>query len=261
MIKEAICEGSDVQDALKKAKAQLGLDETAEYEFEIIQTEEKKKFGLFGGRPAKVRVFIKDTPDERAEKFLRDVLDKMTLQSVEIEKSTDENAVEFNLSGEEVGFVIGRRGETLDALQYLTSLVANHGEDPYIKVTVNTGNYREKREKTLEILGRKLAFKAIKTGKKTSLEPMNPYERRIIHTAVQKVNGAISWSEGENAARHVVIGPDPKVKPNRKGGYQNNRRGGRRSYNGGKKSSTAPVNPDRVPLNEGGETGLYGRIK
>ena len=261
MIKEAICEGSDVQDALKKAKAQLGLDETAEYEFEIIQTEEKKKFGLFGGRPAKVRVFIKDTPDERAEKFLRDVLDKMTLQSVEIEKSTDENAVEFNISGEEVGFVIGRRGETLDALQYLTSLVANHGEDPYIKVTVNTGNYREKREKTLEILGRKLAFKAIKTGKKTSLEPMNPYERRIIHTAVQKVNGAISWSEGENAARHVVIGPDPKVKQNRKGGYQNNRRGGRRSYNGGKKSSTAPVNPDRVPLNEGGETGLYGRIK
>ena len=261
MIKEAICEGSDDKDALKKAKAQLGLDETAKYEFEIIQTEEKKKFGLFGGRPAKVRVFIKDTPDERAEKFLRDVLDKMTLQSVEIEKSTDENADECNLSGEEVGFVIGRRGETLDALQYLTSLVANHGEDPYIKVTVNTGNYREKREKTLEILGRKLAFKAIKTGKKTSLEPMNPYERRIIHTAVQKVNGAISWSEGENAARHVVIGPDPKVKQNRKGGYQNNRRGGRRSYNGGRKSSTAPVNPDRVPLNEGGETGLYGRIK
>ena len=238
MIKEAICEGINVQDALEKAKAQLGLDDTAEYELEIIQTEEKKKFGLFGGRPAKVRVFIKDTPNERAEKFLRDVLDKMTLSSVEIEtNAAEENAVEFNLSGEEVGFVIGRRGETLDALQYLTSLVANHGEEPYIKVTVNTGNYREKREKTLEILGRKLAFKAIKTGRKTSLEPMNPYERRIIHTAVQKVNGAISWSEGENAARHVVIGPDPKVKSNRKGGYQNNRRGGKRPYNGGKKKS------------------------
>ena len=263
MIKEAICEGINVQDALEKAKAQLGLDDTAEYELEIIQTEEKKKFGLFGGRPAKVRVFIKDTPNERAEKFLRDVLDKMTLSSVEVEtNAAEENAVEFNLSGEEVGFVIGRRGETLDALQYLTSLVANHGEEPYIKVTVNTGNYREKREKTLEILGRKLAFKAIKTGRKTSLEPMNPYERRIIHTAVQKVNGAISWSEGENVARHVVIGPDPKVRSNRKGGYQNNRRGGKRPYNGGKKKSgTAPVNPDRVPLNEGGETGLYGRIK
>ncbi|MBR1481352.1 MAG: protein jag [Ruminococcus sp.] len=266
MIKEAICEGSDVQDALNKAKAQLGLDETAEYEFEIVQTEEKKKFGLFGGRPAIVRVFLRETPDEKAEKFLREVLDKMLLPGVEIEKKLDENAVEFNLSGEDVGFVIGRRGETLDALQYLTSLVANHGEEPYTKVSVNTGNYREKREKTLEILGRKLAIKAVKTGRKTGLEPMNPYERRIIHTAVQKVEGAISWSEGENAARHVVIGPDPKVvRNNRKGGYNNNRRGGgRRSYNGGRKPKhqPAPVNPDRVPLNEGGETtGLYGRIK
>ena len=147
-------------------------------------------------------------------------------------------------------------------MQYLTSLVANHSEDPYIKVTVNTGNYREKREKALENLGRKLAFKAIKTGKKTSLEPMNPYERRIIHTSVQKVNGAISWSEGEGAARHVVIGPDPKSKGNRRGGYNNNRRGGlKRSYNSNNRSKSAPANPDRVPLNEGGETGgLYGRI-
>ena len=283
MIREAICEGSDVKTALDKAKAELGLEDTADCEFEIIQREEKKKFGLFGGRPAKVRVYVEvpdpvveipapvasasvadDNPaDERAAQFLRNVLDKMTLESVQIEKKTEENAVEFNLSGDEVGFVIGRRGETLDALQYLTSLVANHGENPYIKVTVNTGNYREKREKTLEILGRKLAFKAIKTGRKTSLEPMNPYERRIIHTAVQKVNGAISWSEGENAARHVVIGPDPKARNNRKGGYNNNRRGGgRRSYNNSnnRRANTAPVNPDRVPLNEGGETGLYGRI-
>ena len=281
MIKEAICEGSDVTVALEKAKAELGLADGDDYEFEIIQTEEKKKFGLFGGRPAKVRVYVEvpdpvvETPapvasasvaddnpaDERAAQFLRNVLDKMTLESVQIEKKTEENAVEFNLSGDEVGFVIGRRGETLDALQYLTSLVANHGENPYIKVTVNTGNYREKREKTLEILGRKLAFKAIKTGRKTSLEPMNPYERRIIHTAVQKVNGAISWSEGENAARHVVIGPDPKAKNNRRGGYNNNRRGGRRNYNSNnRRSNSAPVNPDRVPLNEGGETGLYGRL-
>lgn len=260
MIKEAICEGSDVQEALDKAKAELGLDETAEYEFEIIQTEEKKKFGLFGGKLAKVRVFIKETPDERAEDFLRNVLDKMTLEGIEIEKKLDENAIEFDLSGEEVGFVIGRRGETLDALQYLTSLVANHGENPYIKVTVNTGNYREKREKTLEILGRKLAFKAIKTGRKTNLEPMNPYERRIIHTSVQKVNGAISWSEGEGAARHVVIGPDPNAKPNRRSGYSRGR-GGKRPYNSNRRTSAAPVDPDRVPLNEGGETGgLYGRI-
>ena len=263
MLREAICEGIDVEEALENAKKELGVSDTDDYDFEVVQREEKKKFGLFGGRPAKVRVFIKETSEDKAETFLRNVLDKMQLSDIAIEKKTEESAITFELSGEEEGFVIGRRGETLDALQYLTSLVVNHNnEEGYIKVTVNVGNYRDKREKTLEILGRKLAFKAIKTGKKTSLEPMNPYERRIIHTSVQKVNGAISWSEGENAARHVVIGPDPKAKNNRKGGYNNNRRGGRRGgYNSNnRKSHTAPVNPDRVPLNEGGETGLYGRI-
>lgn len=272
MIREAIGVGTTVEAATEDAKKQLGIDDTSEIEceYEVIQYPEKKKFGLFGGAPAKVKITytVEDEPvvipaDEKAEKFLRDVLDGMKLESIEIEKTTGENAITFDLSGEDVGFVIGRRGDTLDALQYLTGLVANHkNEDEYIKVTVNTGNYREKREKTLEILGRKLAFKAIKTGKKTGLEPMNPYERRIIHTAVQKVNGATSWSEGEGPARHVVIGPDPKVKNNRRGGYGNRRGGGRgRSYNGSRRNTAAPVNPDRVPLNEGGETGgLYGRI-
>lgn len=264
MIKEAICEGSDVLEALEKAKKELGLSDIDDCEHEIIQREEKKKFGLFGGRPAKVRVFIKvdESPETKAETFLRNVLDKMQLSDITIESKLEENNLTFDLSGEQEGFVIGRRGETLDALQYLTRLVANHNnEGNYVNVTVNVGNYRDKREKTLEILGRKNAFKAIKTGRKVVLEPMNPYERRIIHTSVQKVNGAISWSEGENINRHVVIGPDPKSNHNRRGGY-NNRRGGRRPYNGGrgKSSSPAPVNPDRVPLNEGGETGLYGRI-
>ena len=262
MIREAICEGADVEEALEKAKAQLGLEDTDEYDFEVIQREEKKRFGLFGGRPAKVRAFviIQESAEDKTEKFLREVLDKMGLADIAIEKKQEEDTLEFNLSGEEEGFVIGRRGETLDALQYLASLVANHNNEEYVKVSVNVGNYRDKREKTLEILGRKLAFKAVKTGKKTSLEPMNPYERRIIHTAVQKVNGAISWSEGENTARHVVIGPDPKAKNNRRGGY-NNRRGGKRNggYNNNRPKNPAP-NPDRVPLNEGGATGLYGRI-
>ena len=261
MLKEVIGVGDTELEALNDAKRQLGLEETDEVEFELIQRAEKKKFGLFGGAPAKVKIIIRDTPEEKAEKFLREVLEKMLINGIEIEKKSEEGAVEFNLSGEEVGYVIGRRGETLDALQYLTSLVANHSEDPYIKVTVNTGNYREKREKTLESLGRKLAFKAIKTGKKTNLEPMNPYERRLIHTSVQKVNGAISWSEGEGAARHVVIGPDPKSRNSRRGGYNNRRGGLKRSYNSNNRSKSAPVNPDRVPLNEGGETGgLYGRI-
>lgn len=259
MIKEAIGTGSSIDEALEDAKKQLGVDETVEIEYEVLQIPEKKKFGLFGGAPAKVKITLKESPADTAENYLRDILDAMKLSSVEIEKTEGEGSVDFNLSGEEVGYVIGRRGETLDALQYLTSLVANnHKDDSYIKVTVDTGNYREKRENTLEILGRKLALKAVKTGRRTSLEPMNPYERRIIHTSVQKINGAISWSEGENANRHVVVGPDPKVRNARRGGYNN--RGSRRPYNGNRSERQTAVNPDRKPLNEGGETGLYGRI-
>ncbi len=329
MIRETICEGSDVEEALEKAKAALGVEDTDDYDFEVIQREEKKIFGLFGGRPAKVRAFI-DIPEpvakpvkpakpakpakaakpaqpkppvkapakakeekpaaeaaapaaetpaaeqpaapkptvtpeelaaakEKTERFIREILDKMGLADIAVECTAEGDAIDFNLSGEEEGFVIGRRGETLDALQYLASLVANHTAEGYIKVSVNVGNYRDKREKTLEILGRKLAFKAIKTGRRQSLEPMNPYERRIIHTAVQKVNGAVSWSEGENTMRHVVIGPDPKAKNNRRGGY--NRKGGKRGgYNKNRNNNRPAPNPDRVPLNEGDATGLYGRI-
>lgn len=260
MIKEVIGTGASIEEALEDAKKQLGIDETAEVEYEVVQFPEKKKFGLFGGAPAKVKITLKSSPAETAEQFLRDVLNAMNLSSVEIDKTENEDKVDFDLSGEEVGYVIGRRGETLDALQYLTSLVANNRkeEDSYLRVTVNTGNYREKRENTLESLGRKLALKAVKTGRRTSLEPMNPYERRIIHTSVQKINGAISWSEGENANRHVVIGPDPKVRSARRGGYNN--RGNRRPYNANRSERQTTVNPDRKPLNEGGETGLYGRI-
>ena len=270
MTREAIGVGETELDALNDAKRQLGLSETDDVEFELIQRAEKKKFGLFGGAPAKVKVILQEEEPEQklsAEEFLRQVLDKMGLESITIDKKEVEGGIEFDLEGEDVGFVIGRRGETLDSLQYLTSLVANHSEKEYVKVTINTGDYREKREKTLEILGRKLAFKAIKTGKKTSLEPMNPYERRIIHTAVQKIDGATSWSEGENGNRHVVIGVDPnhRVRKPYKGGGKGGRggnRGGRRPYNGrgGSKPQTPPADPNRVPLNEGGETGLYGRI-
>lgn len=248
MIKEAIGSGETVMEALADAKAQLGLDDSVEVEHEVIQRATKKVLGLFGGNPAKVKVTVEiNNTADVAEDFIKNVLKAMKLTNIEITSEKSEDSAVFNIEGKDVGFVIGRRGETLDALQYLTSLVANHVKNSYFKITINTGNYREKREKTLEILGRNLAFKAVKTGKKASLEPMNPYERRIIHTAVQKVKGAISWSEGENANRHVVIGPDPKARNNR----------GR--YN--KKNSVSNANPDRKPLDESNGSGLYGRIE
>ena len=259
MVREAIGVGETEVLAQEDACRQLGV-ETYEAEFEIIQRAEKKILGLFGGCPAKVRAFIKASPAQAAEDFIKNVLKAMGLESIEIEvKEKEDGGVEINLEGEEVGSVIGRRGETLDALQYLTSLVANHVDNAYFKVTINTGDYREKREKTLEILGRKLAFKAVKTGYKTSLEPMNPYERRIIHTAVQKVNGAISWSEGENLNRHVVIGPDPKAPRKNFRGHRGGRgydRRPKRTYDTASVENTA----QRAPINEGEGAALYGRI-
>ena len=251
MIKEIIGVGDTPEAALLNAKAQLGLGESDEVDFEVIQMPERKVLGLFGGKQAKVKITIKSGPAEAAEEYLRNVIDAMGLKDLTITVDATDGGATFNIEGEDVGFVIGRRGETLDALQSLAKQVANRADNSYFKITLNTGNYREKREKTLEILGRKLAYKAVKTGKKQPLEPMNPYERRIIHTSVQKVKGAISWSEGENAARHVVIGPDPKERRSR--GY-GNRRG---SSNRG--SRPAP-NPNRKPLDESNGAGLYGRI-
>ena len=259
MIKEAIGVGNDEVQALEDACRQLGV-ETYEVEFETLQRAEKGFLGIFGKSQAKVRAFIKTGPAETAAQFVKDVLNAMDINSVEVKVNEEEQGAVIELEGEEVGSIIGRRGETLDALQYLTGLVANHVDNSYYKITINTGNYREKREKTLEILGRKLAFKAVKTGMKTSLEPMNPYERRVIHTAVQKVNGATSWSEGENLQRHVVIGPDGNAKPRNDKYRGKGGRGGRSKGGYNSKPKYTAEKSDRAPINEGEGMGLYGRI-
>lgn len=231
MVKEIMITAETLEEAEQKAREQLGRDDI---QIEILQQPEKKKFGLFGGNPAKIRAYVELSPLDCAKEYLSEILVKMGIENFELNAEETENGAVISIEGDDIGFVIGHRGETLDALQYLTGLVANHVDEAYYRISINIGNYREKREKTLEILGRKLAFKAVKTGAKTSLEPMNPYERRIIHTAVQKVRGATSWSEGENLQRHVVIGPDPEYKPGYRdrGGYK-----GRRSSNFNKDGS------------------------
>lgn len=277
MIREAIGTGDTILAAQEAACKELGV-ETHEAEFEVLQMPEKKFLGLFGGSPAKVRATITISPALVAADYLKDVLRHMGVEQVEVTVEESEGGAVFNLSGEDVGFVIGRRGETLDALQYLTGLVANHVDNAYYRVTINTGNYREKREKTLEILARKMAINAAKTGRTSPLEPMNPYERRIIHTAVQKVSGAISWSEGEDMNRHVVIGPDPEVKNRpRPAGYQRNNRGGyqnRPNQKGGYPNRSRaprpegeaapapkPAPPAREPKKEAPAATLYGKIE
>lgn len=205
MLREAIATGETVEIAYQKALEILGTDSA---EFEILETPTKKTFGLFGGSPAKVRAFLKElTPAEKAADYMKEVLRNMGLLDVEIRITEEPEGAALVLSGGDVGFVIGHRGETLDALQYLASLVANQVDGKYYRITLDVGNYREKRKETLESLGKKMAMKSLKTGRNNALEPMNPYERRIIHTAVQQIEGVKSWSEGEDLTRHVVVGP------------------------------------------------------
>lgn len=278
MIKEAIKEVETIEEAKALALEELGVNED-KAQFEVLVQPEKKKFGLFGGSLAKVRVFYEETPTDIAKAYLADVLTKLGVTNVVIEATETEDGAEFDVNGDDIGFIIGHRGETLDALQYLTGLVVNHIHEEYFRVIINIGNYREKREKTLEVLGRKLAFRACKTGEKVSLEPMNPYERRIIHTAVQKVRGATSWSEGENLQRHVVIGPDRKKQSygNRNGRYnsgygnrnssQPRRRSGdyqRREYTDEQKKhpdDSVFSTFESEHLEEAPTTSLYGKIE
>ena len=277
MLREITVTADTIDEAKQKACLELGTD-MEKTQFEILRQPEKKILGLFGGSPAEVRAFYEITPIESAKAYLEEILKYMDLGEIEITAEEDENGAVITLDGENVAYIIGHRGETLDALQYLTGLVANHVDQSYYRISINIGNYREKREKTLEILGRKLAFKALKTGQKTSLEPMNPYERRIIHTAVQKVKGASSWSEGEDMQRHVVIGPDPDYKQsynrNRKPRSNNFNKDG--SYNRRPRSSgyqrrqyaeneSHPQDSvfstfERESMNESPSTSLYGRV-
>ena len=212
MLREAIATGDTIEQAKEAACRELGV-ESYEAEFEVLQLPVKKTFGLFGGSPAKVRAFIRTSPADAAVDYLRTILGHMGVTDVTFTVKEEENGALISISGENVGFIIGHRGETLDALQYLAGLVSNHVENSYYRVTLDIGNYREKRRETLEVLGRKIAAKAVRTGRNTSLEPMNPYERRIIHIAVQTVEGAKSWSEGEDLGRHVVIGPIEGERP------------------------------------------------
>ena len=182
--------------------------------------------------------------------FVKDVLSKM-----EVEASVTGGQLGSNLAivleGDHLGTIVGRRGETLDALQYLTMLVANRGEGEYQRITLNIGDYREKRERTLRSLARRMANQALKQGRNMTLEPMNPYERRIIHTAVQDVKGVTSWSVGDEPNRRVVIGTEK----GKRGGYNRNDRNRRPAA-----PQAKSADPAREQKKDMDSAPLYGRI-
>ena len=232
MNKEIIKEAASVEEAKALIAAELGAAEDA-IEFEVVQEPGKKVLGLFGGDPAIVKGTLKSlSAAEAAEAYLRKVLAGLGVEDFTCEVTEQENGCIISLDGENLGFIIGRRGETLDALQYLTGLVANRADNAYYRVTLDIGNYRDKREQALVALARRLGAQTARTGRRNSLEPMNPYERRIIHTTVQQMEGVISWSVGSDDRRHVIIGPS-EDNPNKDKGEQRSR-GGRGRGNGGR---------------------------
>lgn len=209
---EVITTGRTVEEAIEEACRQLGAQRD-EVEFEILTLPKKGFLGL-KFTPAKVKVVKPFTKGECAADYLKGILRSMGFEQVEVKVKEDEEGAVLSLEGEDLGVIIGRRGETLDALQYLCSLVANRLEGGYFRISIDIGDYRQKREATLQALAKKLAGQAVRTGKSVSLEPMNPYERRIIHSAVQLVPGATSRSIGEEPNRRVVI--SSTVAPQRK---------------------------------------------
>ena len=258
MNKEIIKEAASIEEAKALIIEELGVSEDA-ITFEVVQEAGKKVLGLFGGDPAIVKGTVSSlSAAAAAEEYLRKVLAGLGVEDFTCEVTEQENGCIISLDGENLGFIIGRRGETLDALQYLTGLVANRADNAYYRVTLDIGNYRDKREQALVALARRLGAQTAKTGRRNSLEPMNPYERRIIHTTVQQMEGVISWSVGSDDRRHVIIGPSDD-NPNKDKGEQRSRggrgRGGR--GNGGNRGErrerrddnyqiTAPERPVRA---------------
>ncbi len=197
---------------------------------------------------------------ETAE-YIKSIVMGLGMTQCEIKEMSNEEEIYFELDcGDDYGIIIGKRGETLDAIQYLARMMANKGKQSYKRVAINVGNYRAKREETLQILARKTATKAVRQGRSISLEPMNPYERRIIHTAVQEVEGATSHSIGSDLDRRVVIAP---VDGARNGGNRHN--GGRNNRNGGRRERKEAYKPeiavDRAPKSDIDGTNLYGKVE
>ena len=330
MMREFIATAATVEEAIDLARRGLGISDDVG-ELEILDYPEKKKFGLFGGKPAKVRVFFDDgKPEKKAPKaskpadkptkkaepkaekpaqkpakapkaapkaekpekpsnikineaarektvaFVKDILSHMDCGEYTLAVEDIEGGFAIRLTGEGLGVVIGRRGETLDALQYLVSLCYNNSENGFVRVVLDANDYRAKRAVTLQGLARKVADQVLETQRNLSLEPMNPYERRVIHTPVQEMEGVTSWSVSDGADRRVIIGlanedgtpVDPDDNPMRRAprgrggrrGRDDRRRGDRGGRGRRDSSRTAPAAPTREKRSDAGDLPLFGRI-
>ena len=193
-----------VDDAITEASIKLGTT-SDKIEVEVI---EKGSTGFLGikSKPAIIKARKKNDTVDNIREFLENVFSAMNMEvTIDIKKAEDDKVYEVELSGKEMGLLIGKRGQTLGSLQYLTNLAVNKHSDGYIKVKLDTEDYRQRRKDTLENLAKNIAYKVKRTKRPVSLEPMNPFERRVIHSALQGDRYVETHSEGEEPFRHVVV--------------------------------------------------------
>ncbi|WP_303863651.1 RNA-binding cell elongation regulator Jag/EloR [Alkalibaculum bacchi] len=202
-MKAVVATGKTVEEAIETAVKELNTTKD-KVETKVLELPSSGFMSLFRSKLAKVEVTLQLDLCDIAADFLKEVCHAMNIDA-HIDAKLEDNILFIELKGESMGVLIGRRGQTLDSLQYLTSLVVNKESEQYIRVNLDTENYRKKREVTLIELAGKLAHKVEKTRRKIELEPMNPYERRIIHSTLQKNKNVHTYSQGEEPFRKVVI--------------------------------------------------------
>ena len=205
-MKSVTIERATVDEAVKAALEELKA-EKEEVEVEVISEPSKGLFGLIGSKNAKVKVTVTNGPEERTRKCFEVLLNKMDIEA-DYEVGFSENVLKVDIvkiNEDDKGIIIGKTGKNLDEIQFLLNLIVNRGRQDYIRVIFNVEDYRAKREETLKKLANKMAEKCRYYKHKVRLEPMNPYERRIIHSTLQDYNDIITYSEGEEPYRKVVI--------------------------------------------------------
>lgn len=196
-----------VSEAITEACQKLGVT-SDRLEYTVLEEGSSGFLGI-GSKPAIIKAAVKVeevSVEDRAKNFLNDVFAAMNMTVVvDVKYDEADRSMNIDLNGDEMGVLIGKRGQTLDSLQYLVSLVVNKGVEDYIRVKVDTEDYRQRRKETLENLAKNIAYKVKRTKRSVSLEPMNPYERRIIHSALQNDKYVTTYSEGEEPFRRVVV--------------------------------------------------------
>jgi spoIIIJ-associated protein len=207
-VKQITATGQTVEEAVKSALAQLQTTKDRT-ETQVIDEGKKGIFGIFGSRPAIVKVTVKIDPFEEATNYLKMVAKGLGAPA-EVEVKKEGKQVHFILTGEKIALLIGKRGQTLNSLQYLTQLVMNRYSTQFYTILVDAEDYRKRRNDTLVQLAERLAQKALKTGKDVALEPMPSYERKVIHTALMKNKRVKTFSDGSEPHRHIVISPAGK---------------------------------------------------